>query len=1232
MADSVIIGRVAVKVYPHTAGFKADLKEDLERIEKGLKGIRVGLELDDQGLAEKVKAAAKAAKEAAETIKIPIDFDGQDEIRKVLRELDAAIEADRQKRRKFSEVAKDDLKKLRFEAARLRKELRFELAVDPKSQDSVRQALAKVDAELARRRKKIQFSAEMNVKDLEKMRRQINSLRRMELEILPGDEGSLKAAFDKIDEEIKRRDLKKIEVALDFPSLVKKRTELKAELDKIAKVRIDLETKTAEESIRKLEALMLGFKKQARYFPIGADLNPADERKARREIEGMLKRFNDLRLKLVDEKDPFNRRKIEHEMEEIQERLDKLKAKPEVKPEIADPQFRHAQARLAMLARSRVVQLIPVVSKKAAASAGATLAALSGARAMHRVFDNLWNWIKDLDKAVPKIATLGSAFMTLAAATLAATSNILSLGYSLAAIAPAALVLPGLLVGMALGFGATFAALKDMNTVLPEVKQGFTDLQDTISTKFWEKAKEPFRDFYNNVFPSFRDGMAETGTEAGNFFAKLSDSFKSVFTPEVMGGLFKGLNDSIRDFTNHTDSIANITRILGNLGSNIMPRLARWTGQVTDQFSNWLTVKEASGELQRMVDKGIENFKALGRVLRHTGGIFAGLGRAAEKAGGSTLSSLAANLERIHGVVDSPGFQKGMTQVFKSAHQFMDDISYRSSENIKRFFKSLPDLFEAVLGDLGPALGRTLASIFGALNSPSLHLGIRRFAHGLTEFMDGVRPAFKPIADGLGVIFTVVGKLAGKLGGPLGKALTAVSNAVQKMEPFLLALVDLLGDVLADAIDWIAPKIEKIGEKIGGWAQNVRDLNDRWKELNPEQKASKLKALVAGVAALGAVFLAIKAAGAITGVISALGGLSAIGSAASAAIAAIASPVGLVVLAIAAIIGVLVAAYLTVEEFRTRVNGGLTEVQQAFQGLLDTVAPIMTEITSTISGNGLQIEGTWRSVWEAIGSAMEFYLTYISAQIQLVTTFIKWVWTNWGEDILGWLDSFTSSMSMLFTGLSDIISGIFKTLTALLKGDWEGVWSGILQTLQGAIGLVTALMIRFKNAVLAPLRVLAGLAQSVGGDFAAGFIRGIVDWIDSVADAAARMAQRAIEAVKGAIRSASPSKETMQLGDYFGEGFALGIERRVKTVADSARTLGEAAVTALSRVSAPSLELSAGVSHSVAPASAYKDGAATPVAPIHVEANMQGSNLTPEEVADSILFAVRRSRLGGAYA
>lgn len=90
-----------------------------------------------------------------------------------------------------------------------------------------------------------------------------------------------------------------------------------------------------------------------------------------------------------------------------------------------------------------------------------------------------------------------------------------------------------------------------------------------------------------------------------------------------------------------------------------------------------------------------------------------------------------------------------------------------------------------------------------------------------------------------------------------------------------------------------------------------------------------------------------------------------------------------------------------------------------------------------------------------------------------------------------------------------------------------------------------------------------GDGYKLGSDFGEGYADGISSWASEVAGRAASIATGAVEAVRAAQNSGSPSKKTRKLGHDFDDGYALGISDNEDEIAESSAQIAETALSAL---------------------------------------------------------------------
>ncbi|MFI5763899.1 hypothetical protein ACIA8F_23540 [Streptomyces sp. NPDC051563] len=674
-----------------------------------------------------------------------------------------------------------------------------------------------------------------------------------------------------------------------------------------------------------------------------------------------------------------------------------------VELDIANGAGAAVSARLQVLTRPRTVPILPELDNGAVARVGTALAALSGARVINSIFEKLGNTLKNLDKNVPIIGSLAVAISGLAAWGLSAASNLAALSASLAQIGYAGLLLPGLLGGMVVGLGITIAAFKDFNKVIPEVKSALAGLQDTISTNFWAQAEQPIRAMVDDLLPRFRTGVADTATALGGFFGSLATNLGTSLSP-ALDQMFRDLSQSIANATQGTDTFASIIATLGKVGTSYLPQLATWFVSISEKFDGFLQRKGENG-LKAEIDQGIQSLKDLGSVLYNTGGILAGIARAAEAAGGSSLGMLAGTLERIHSTVDSAGFQEGLTGVFRAAHEAMSQIASTSGPAVKNLFAEFAQLAETILPQVGGIIGTALNAIASALAQPAVTDGIRAMFNGIGSAVADLAPAMAPVGQALGALMQVVGAFAAMLGPLVAAVITPLATAFTALAPAIIPIVNLLGTLLTAAVQAVAPLVVQLAE---GLQPIISAMAEGLAPIIPVVSAA-LQTVAAALSPLIEVALQLLEA---------------------------------VIKPLIPVITEIVAAVLPpLADALARVAEAVTPLLEVLTAVVDFLMPILAPAIVFIA--------------KLLGDALTQAINGVAMVFEGALKMIKGVW-----DIFAGI--FTGDWERVWNGIKSFVSGIWewikgaflilinigilgvgKKILGLFKGLWEGSWTGI---------------------------------------------------------------------------------------------------------------------------------------------------------------------------------------------
>jgi hypothetical protein len=757
MAENAIIGQVAIKVIPDTSRFRREAERELKAVEKVLRDVKIGFEAKTAEAVAEARKAKRAAENAVKKgIRLTFDYDDPASVKAAMKRLERAVK-DASANWVDEMVPRDQWDEALGALAERLDEIRtLDLRVDFDDTQSVRNARNKIQAELDRMAE-VEFKVKHDEDSLRKALHELDS-------ILAEEEYGRKAFEFRVDNEMFKQQLSRVTDAVN------------------------------------------------RAFD-GVTLKPEiDERQIRRDITKLYERLDEARttLKVHPELSDREKHRLREEIEDIEAKI---------AVGLNEATQRSTQLRLAFLGRTRFVTFTPVVDKAAAARVSAVLTGITAGRLFTDFFKGIKNFLTDLDKAVPKMMTLTSLFTNLGGYVLTAASNLVTFTMGLAQISGAALALPGILGGMAIGVGATVAALKDFNQVFPNAQAALEDLQDSMSARFWAKAEAPFRKFADVIFPQFSKSINKTSTSLGGFFGNFAASATGIFNGPL-ARMFDDLNKSIDIAGTYTDHMVDSIRRLGEVGAGYLPKLATWFGEITKDFDGWLTKKGPKG-LEALIDLGVQNLKDLGVVIRETGQAFAGLARAAEAAGGSTIATVADTMTRVSDAINKADFQRNLTAALEGAHKGMSAIANKSGPAFRSLMVRVSDLLANVLPKAGETLGKALDAIFDALDQPQVQASIEGLFDNIGKSVDNLAPMMPALADALSNVISVMGFLGQAASG-------IVAPAFQTLYSLIKPFADLIGAIptpvltLVAQIAALAIGVQALTVKLNAAALSVR--------------------------------------------------------------------------------------------------------------------------------------------------------------------------------------------------------------------------------------------------------------------------------------------------------------------------------------------------------------------------------------------------------------------------
>lgn len=281
--------------------------------------------------------------------------------------------------------------------------------------------------------------------------------------------------------------------------------------------------------------------------------------------------------------------------------------------------------------------------------------------------------------------------------------------------------------------------------------------------------------------------------------------------------------------------------------------------------------------------------------------------------------------------------------------------------------------------------------------------------------------------------------------------------------------------------------------------------------------------------------------------------------------------------------------------------GGLQQIYTAIATFVQAVAPIIGEILvkiGTALGPGLaqigtiintQVAPAFAELVRALTPVVQFILRAISGQVipqmQALVGVVSGVLTvlaglfrtvaailqgDWGKAWQGIKQIVVGACQVVLS----VVRGAMSTQTILVRvglgalqalwsGAWNAIkavaaaaWSGIKSTVKSGVVTVISLLTGIPPAAVRALGNLGPLLVGAGRQLIEGLIRGIRSGAGAVADAARGVARDAVNAAKSALGIASPSKVAKnEIGLQISRGIAQGIAKGGASVQSALNTV-----------------------------------------------------------------------------
>lgn len=491
------------------------------------------------------------------------------------------------------------------------------------------------------------------------------------------------------------------------------------------------------------------------------------------------------------------------ELERVKREVEALDAKMQVG---IDLDTARAQARIASLTRARS---IPVFVRVMGMNFAKHLAALGGLGFITEEVKRGLRYLREIDKNAVILAKQAMLFGTLIAGIGSATQAVLGLGDGLIKTVGILTVAPALMSSIGIAVAVFASVLRDMGEVLGDLKPQFSELRRTMSRTFWQQAEAPIRKMVEELFPTMAEKITESSRLMGLLTGQIADSYRTHVTVERLSLMWDRVNKSMDTVRGAVDPIIEAFTYLGLHGTKYLDRLSKSIVKLSEDFKNFIKDAYYDGRLEQWTEDAIQAFKDLGGIIAGVWRTFGALNKAAKEAGGPTLSIMRENLDKLQRQMNSPGFQVGMTRVFRGMNEAVREIA-RGIRDMGPGMLVFSQTAQEAFGALGRAVRTVLGYLGDTLRNPIFNKGVTDLFKGIEKGIKALEPAIEPTAVALGSLFTLMGHLLERLGGLIGLIMDRWGPALQRLSDEFDTLVDPVMDLVEALVIELTPAVNAL--------------------------------------------------------------------------------------------------------------------------------------------------------------------------------------------------------------------------------------------------------------------------------------------------------------------------------------------------------------------------------------------------------------------------------------
>lgn len=601
----------------------------------------------------------------------------------------------------------------------------------------------------------------------------------------------------------------------------------------------------------------------------------------------------------------------------------------------------------------------------------------------------------------------------------------------------------------------------------------------------------------------------------------------------------------VRIFNNMLDAAGSFGSGLISVLTQIAP-LAEWVSQgfkkMGQAFNEWAQSVEGQNAIKAFIEYTKQNLPLIGQIFGSTfKGIF-NLMKAFAPNTHLVLQGLADMAQRFEEwsatIAQSDGFKKFIEYVQENGPKLIQllgniaNIIINVATAMAPFAAAVLDVAIAItnfvesLTATHPAIGImlglivTLAGIFMTLGPPIM--GAIDFIGKFVRVLTGagtVMEAFGAIGSAISGILDTIALAFMYLNAPILIVIAAVT-AVIGVLVWLWNTNESVRNALTNAWDVISTTIGGAIQSVIDWFIQLYD--------NIMQTIEPLIPIFQQFGDFINQILGVVVVQAINFLVEAFKGLWL-------AVSVIFTAIGAIVSSVIQIIVGLFTAFIQL--ITGDFSGALQTLQNTFTNVLNTiwgaVQSIFSQISNFIFASLNSILGTSISSWSQIWSSTTQFLSQIWSSV-----------TNWFSRVAssvgnGMRQAWSHVVSVGSQWVSAIVNAMSNFVSSVING-----FSNAVSQVQGGMQRAYRTIINFVSQF-----------ASAGMDLMRGLVRGIMDGMKWVVDAARNVARSAVNAAKNALGIHSPSRVFKTIGAYTMEGMHLGMNTEGSKVIDLASSI-----------------------------------------------------------------------------